>query len=99
MREDAEKEAANKLPIPELSRALIKWLRLTYPIRQIGADETLASANRRAGFQDLIDKLDFLSQLQAKAELGELDEETMEFLVFEAPTKQQEEDGYVLRIS
>lgn len=97
--DDAQKELAGKLPIPLISRELVKWLRLSNPIRAIGKDETLAEANRRAGFQDLIDLLDFKSQLQAQAERGELDEESMEMLVYEAPTAQQQEDGYVLRIS
>lgn len=93
--DDAEKEANARMPVPEISRELIRWLRATNPIRSIGRDETIASANRRAGEQDLIDKLDYLSHLQALNQRGELDEDDKDLLVWD----EEEPDGYVLRVS
>lgn len=93
-----------KLPVPEVTDELIRWLRAIHPQRVIGKEETLAEANRKAGVQDLIDKLGFFNRLQAKVEGNDfLDEEerdaASDSLVWEAPTREQEENGYVLRIS
>lgn len=87
----AERE---KLRIPDISRELVKWLRAVNPQRVIGRNETLTEAHRRAGEQDLIDRLDFLSLQQARYEAGELSEGEANVLVWEAPDT---EEGYVLR--
>lgn len=93
-----------KLPVPEVSDELMRWLRAMHPVYPIGEDETLAQANRKAGVQDLIKKLGFFNRLQAKAEADSFEDEddrkaTLESLVWEAPTKEQEEHGFVLRVS
>jgi hypothetical protein len=100
--EDAD--LAAKLPVPAVSEELIRWLRVTNPIRSLGRKEDLRDADRAAGLQALIDKLHFFSMLQAKFEAGdfESDEERNaagEMLVWEAPTKEQEENGFVLRLT
>lgn len=95
--EDEQEEATReKLRVPEITRDLIKWLRSTHPQRVIGKDETLAEAHRRAGMQDLIDKLDFLSLQQERFEAGELSEAEANVLVWE---QEDVENGFVLRVS
>jgi hypothetical protein len=100
--DDTDKEAVAKLPVPEVSDELIRWLRAIHPQRVIGPDESLSEAHRRAGVQDLIDKLSFFNRLQAKMEQGDFEDDeerqaTMTHLTWEAPTKEQEEHGFVLR--
>lgn len=92
----------DKLPVPPVSDELIRWLRIIHPERVIRKGETMESAQRRAGMQDLIDKLSIFNRLQAKFETGsfaddEEREDVTHMLVYEVPTKEQEENGFVLR--
>lgn len=91
---DKEEVTRTQLRIPDISRELIRWMRAVNPQRVIGPDETLASAHRKAGVQDLIDTLDFLSLQQQAFEQGQLTDEEANVLVWEADTV---EEGYVLR--
>lgn len=91
-------------PVPAISDELIRWLRAMHPERVIQKGETMEAAQRKAGMQDLIDKLSFFNRLQAKYESSDFEDEEERvsiegMLVWEAPTKEQEEQGFVLRIS
>ncbi len=103
-RKPLEGADVTKLPVPPISDELIRWLRSVNPERVIQKGETMESAQRRAGEQDLIDRLHFFNRLQAKFEAGDFEDDeeriaTGEMLVWEAPTKEQEENGYVLRLT